>query len=164
MEHLKSTYKSFIDEEISLYIDKSDKDEMETEIFIDINLNHYPLRDLRNIYSDMNNIVKEYTKLNHRNRKKDDLHLNKHAMHLIRLLVTGTEILEGKGVNTYRANEQKLFLDIRNGKYSYSQVFEMVDEYEKRFRSAANSTSLPEQPDYKKVEELMMEIYERMLS
>jgi predicted nucleotidyltransferase len=147
MEHLKSTYKGFTDEEISLYIDKSDKDEMDTEIFIDINLNHYPLRDLRNIYSDMNNIVKEYTKLNHRNRKKDDLHLNKHAMHLIRLLVTGTEILEGKGVSTYRSNEQKLFLDIRNGKYSYSQVFEMVDEYEKRFRSAANSTSLPEQPD-----------------
>jgi predicted nucleotidyltransferase len=164
MEHLKSSYKSFTNEEISLYIDKSDKDEMDSEIFIDISLNHYPLRDLRNIYSDMNNIVKEYTKLNHRNRKKDHLHLNKHAMHLIRLLVTGTEILEGKGVNTYRANEQKLFLDIRNGKYSYSQVFEMVDEYEKRFRSAANSTSLPEQPDYKRVEELMMEIYERMLS
>jgi hypothetical protein len=40
----------------------------------------------------------------------------------------------------------------------------MVDEYEKRFRSAANRTFLPEQPDYKRVEELMMEIYERMLS
>jgi predicted nucleotidyltransferase len=105
MDHLKRTYKSFTDSEISLYIDKSAREEMNTEIFIDINLKHYPLRDFKNIYSDINNIVKDYSKLNHRNSKKDELHLNKHAMHLIRLLVTGTEILEGKGINTYREKE-----------------------------------------------------------
>jgi hypothetical protein len=164
MDHLKRTYKSFTDNDINVYVDKSDKEEMDTEIFIDINLQHYPLRDLKNVYSDMNNIVKDYSKLNHRNSKKDELHLNKHAMHLIRLLVTGTEILEGKGINTYRENERELFLDIRNGKYSYSQVFEMVDEYEKRFKSAANNTSLPEEPNYKRVEELMIEIYGRILA
>lgn len=163
MDHLKKTYKSFTDNEISLYIDQSDKEEMDTEIFIDINLKHYPLRDFKNIYSDMNNIVKDYSKLNHRNSKKDELHLNKHAMHLIRLLVTGTEILEGKGVNTYREKERELFLDIRNGKYSYNEVFEMVDEYEKRFKSSTENTSLPEEPDYKRVEELMIEIYGKIL-
>jgi predicted nucleotidyltransferase len=163
MDHLKRTYKSFTNSEISLYIDQSDKEEMDTEIFIDINLRHYPLRDFKNIYSDMNNIVKDYSKLNHRNSKKDELHLNKHAMHLIRLLVTGTEILEGKGVNTYREKEQKLFLEIRNGKYSYNEIFEMVDEYERRFKSAAENTSLPEEPDYKRVEELMIEIYGKIL-
>lgn len=163
MDHLKRTYKSFTDSEISLYIDKSDKEEMDTEIYIDINLKHYPLRDFKNIYSDMNNIIKDYSKLNHRNSKKDELHLNKHAMHLIRLLVTGTEILEGKGVNTYREKERRLFLDIRNGKYSYNEVFEMVDEYERHFKSAAANTSLPEEPDYKQVEELMIEIYGKTL-
>lgn len=163
MDHLKRTYKSFTDSEISLYIDKSDKEEMDTEIFIDISLKHYPLRDLKNIYSDMNNIVKDYSKLNHRNSKKDELHLNKHAMHLIRLLVTGTEILEGKGVNTYREKEREFFLDIRKGKYSYNDVFQMVDEYERRFKSAAENTSLPDEPDYKRVEELMIEIYGKIL-
>lgn len=159
MEHLKRTYKSFTGSEINLYIDQSDKQEMDTEIFIDISLEHYPLRDLKNIYSDMNNIVKEYSKLNHRNNKKDELHLNKHAMHLIRLLITGTEILEGKGINTYREKEREFFLDIRKGKYHYNQIFEMVDEYERRFKSAAKNTSLPDEPDYKRVEELMLEIY-----
>lgn len=163
MDHLKRTYKSFTDSEISLYIDKSDKEEMDTEIFIDISLKHYPLRDLKNIYSDMNNIVKDYSKLNHRNSKKDELHLNKHSMHLIRLLVTGTEILEGKGVNTYREKEREFFLDIRKGKYSYNDVFQMVDEYERRFKSAAENTSLPDEPDYKRVEELMIEIYGKIL-
>lgn len=163
MEHLKRTYKSFTDSEINLYIDNSCKEDMETEIFIDINLQHYPLRDLKNIYSDMNNVVRDYSKLNHRNKKKDELHLNKHAMHLIRLLVTGTEILEGKGINTYREKERGFFLDIRKGKYSYNQIFEMVDEYEKRFKSAAENTSLPEEPDYRRVEELMMDIYRKKL-
>ncbi|WP_010244163.1 nucleotidyltransferase domain-containing protein [Acetivibrio cellulolyticus] len=164
MDHLKRTYKSFTGSEINLYLDKSAKEEMESEIFIDIELKHYPLRDLKNIYSDMDNIVREYAKLNHRNSKKDELHLNKHAMHLIRLLVTGTEILEGKGINTYRENERELFLDIRKGKYSYNQVFEMVNEYEERFKYAANNTSLPEEPDIKRVEALMMEIYEKVLN
>ncbi|NLL06936.1 MAG: nucleotidyltransferase [Clostridiaceae bacterium] len=163
MEHLKRTYKDFTNKEINLYIDQSDKEEMDTEIFIDINLKRYPLRDLKNIYSDMNNIVKEYSKLNHRNKKKDELHLNKHAMHLIRLLVTGTEILEGKGINTYREKEREFFLDIRKGKYSFDEVFQMVDEYEQRFKSAAKSTLLPDEPDYKRVEELMMEIYSKTL-
>jgi predicted nucleotidyltransferase len=163
MDHLKRTYASFTDSEIQLYIDKSDKEDIETEIFIDINLSHYPLRDFKNIYCDMDNIVKEYAKLNHRNSKKDELHLNKHAMHLIRLLVTGTEILEGKGVNTYREKERGLFLDIRKGKFSYDEVFQMVDEYEKSFKFAAANTSLPDEPDYKGVEELMIEIYERLM-
>lgn len=163
MDHLKRTYKSFTDSEISLYIDKSAREEMNTEIFIDINLKHYPLRDFKNIYSDINNIVKDYSKLNHRNSKKDELHLNKHAMHLIRLLVTGTEILEGKGINTYREKERSFFLDIRSGKYSYQEIFEMLDEYEQQFKAAAANTSLPEKPDYKRIEDLMIEIYSNVL-
>lgn len=163
MVHLKRTYAQFTDQEISLYIDHSAKEDMDTEIFVDINLQHFPLRDLKNIYSDMDNIVRDYSKLNHRNSKKDELHLNKHAMHLIRLLVTGTEILEGKGINTYREKEQELFLDIRKGKYSYQEIFEMVNEYEKQFKLAASNTPLPDGPDYKSVEELMLEIYGRIL-
>lgn len=163
MEHLQRSYKSFTDKEISLYIDKSDRQDMDTEIFIDVNLKHYPLRDFKNIYSDMNNIVKDYSKLNHRNSKKDELHLNKHAMHLIRLLVTGTEILKGKGVNTYREKERAFFLDIRSGKYSYTEIFEMVDDYEHEFKLAAANTALPDRPDYKRIEELMIDIYSTTL-
>jgi predicted nucleotidyltransferase len=161
IEHLKRTYKSFTGNNINLYIDISEKKDMETEIFIDINLRHYPLRDFKNIYSDMNNVIIGYDKLNHRNSKKDELHLNKHAMHLIRLLVTGTEILEGKGIHTRLENEKELFLDIRSGKFTYDEIFEMARDYEKRFKLAAQQTSLPEAPDYKRVEELMLGIYQK---
>ena len=53
--------------------------DLESEIFVDINLIHYPLRDYRNIWSEMNNILKDYEKIGKRNKKKDDDHLNKHA-------------------------------------------------------------------------------------
>lgn len=163
MEHFKRIYTEFTGEEIKLYIDQSDKEEIETEIFMDIHLKHYPLRDFKAIYSEMHNVVKDYSKLNHRNSKKDELHLNKHAMHLIRLLITGTEILEGKGVHTYRERERELLLQIRDSKYSYDQVFEMVDELEKKFLYAAEHTILPDYPNYKAAEELLISIYETML-
>ena len=163
IDHLKKHYKEFTGEEIRLYLDKSDKEDFKEEIFMDINLTHYPLRDFRNIYSEISNIVKDYGKLNHRNRKKTDLALNKHAMHLIRLLLMGTEILEGKPVQTYREHDKELLLDIRNGKYTYEQIFDMADEYDKKFKYAADNTCLPVMPNYSKIEELVISINESRL-
>jgi len=155
---LPDRYKTITNEELRLYVDKSNKEDYDEEIYMDIKLTHYPLRDFKNIYAEMSNIVHDYDKLNHRNSKKDELHLNKHAMHLIRLLIMGSEILQGKGVNTYREKERALLLDIRNSKYSYSQIFEMVDAYDKEFKYAVEHTSLPDTPNYDKVEDLVMEI------
>ena len=159
-------YEDFPDGSIKLYIDKSKKEDYEAEIFMDISLKHYPLRDFKNIYSEMSGVIRDYDALNHRNKKKDDADLNKHAMHLIRLLIMGTEILEGKGVNTYRENDREFLLKIRNGDYvrekngvkDYSLIFEMVDEYENKFKYAAENTSLPDKPDYDAIDELVTEI------
>lgn len=160
MEHLKSNYHSFTNEQINLYLDDTDREDYEQEIYMDINLSHYPLRDFKDIYSEMHNVVKDYEKLNHRNNKKSDESLYKHAMHLIRLLRMGTEVLEGKGVNTYREKDRDSLLDIRNGKHSYEEIFTMVDDLEKKFQYAADNTSLPTKPNYNKVNELVVSIYE----
>lgn len=155
---LEDRYKAITGDNIKLFIDKSDKEDLETEIYLNISLSKYPLRDFKNIYSEMAQVVTDYGKLNHRNSKKDKLHLNKHAMHLVRLFLMGIEILEGKGINTYRKNDRDFLLKIRNGEYSYNQIFEMVDEYEKKFKYAADNSSLPQKPDFKKVEEIVMTI------
>jgi len=162
IHHFKSKYHQFMDEEINLYIDKSDKTDYESEIFMDINLKHYPLRDFKSIYSEMSNVVKDYSQLNHRNNKKDSLKLNKHAMHLIRLLITGSEILQGKGINTYRATEREYLLAIRSGKYTYEEIFATVDKLEAEFRYSAENTALPDEPNHKAAEELLIGIYEKM--
>ena len=163
----ETRYKNDFD--INLYLDNSDKEEFEEEIFMDINLKHYPLRDYHGIYSEMHNVVKDYGKLNHRNKKKDDLHLNKHAMHLVRLFLMAIEILEGKGVNTYREQDRNLLLEIRNGKYQkadgsyYDEFFEMIDELDKKLKYAKENSPLPKSPNMKKVEEFVISINERIV-
>lgn len=158
MQHLKKSYEEIEANNVQIYLDKSNKGKFDKEIFINLSLQHYPLRDLKNIYFEMNNITKQYGKLNHRNRKKSKESLYKRAMHLIRLLIMGTEILEGKGVHTYRKNDREFLLDIRNGKYTFDEIFEMVNMYEKKFKYATKNTNLPEDIDFKKVEELKIEI------
>lgn len=155
---MKDRYEIFSKENLNIYIDKSKKEDFESELFIDVNFKHYPLRDFKNIYAEMSNVIKDYDKLNHRNSKKDTNHLNKHAMHLIRLFLMGTELLEGKGINTYREKDREFLLKIRKGEFFYSEIFEMVNDYEKKFDYAAKNTSLKDEPDYDKVEELMISI------
>lgn len=155
---MKDRYEVFSKENLNIYIDKSKKEGVESELFIDVNFTHYPLRDFKNIYAEMSNVINDYDKLNHRNSKKDANHLNKHAMHLIRLFIMGTELLEGKGINTYRENDREFLLKIRNGEFSYSEIFEMVNDYEKKFDYAAENTCLKDNPDYEVAEELMIAI------
>ena len=157
MDTFEISYKDICDGELNLYIDDTDREGYDKEIYIDINLKNYPLRDLRSMLGEMNETIKQYGKLNHRNNKKDEPHLYKHAMHLIRLMMMGIDILEGKGINTYR-KEKDFLLDIRHGKYSFDEIFEITNEYDRKFREAKNHTDLPKYVDMNKVNELIAEI------
>jgi hypothetical protein len=134
-----------------------------------VDLKHYPLRDYKNIWSDMNNIVKDYGKLNKRNNKKDDTHLNKHAMHLVRLYLMCLDILENEEVRTYRAADLDLLLGIRNGGFQKDdgtfrpEFFDLVTDCEKRLAYAAENTALPARPDMKRVEEFVMAVNEEIV-
>ncbi len=164
MKHITSEFVDYTKNgSINLSIGKSDKEDFENEIFMDIDLKHFPLRDFTSIYNSMNEVTKQYGKLNYRNRKKTDGALLKHGMHLIRLLDMGIEILEGKGVHTYRPNREFL-LDIRNGKYSYEEIFEFANERDKRFKYASDNTELPSKAKYKEIEELVININRRKIN
>lgn len=169
MYDFKMRYTSFEEGKISLYVDASQRPELETEIYMDVVLTHYPLRDYRSIWAEMHNIVKDYDKIGKRNKKKDDDHLNKHAMHLIRLFMMAVDILEKEEIVTYREKEQALLSDIRNGAYQKAdgtyreEFYELLKDYEDRLAYAAEHTSLPEEPDRRKVEEWMMEVNERVV-
>lgn len=134
------------------------------DIVVDMNVIGYPLQDAHGMLSEMRSIIREYDKLNHRNRKKDDAHLNKHAMHLIRLLATGEEILRTGVIRTYRDKEHDLLMDIRNGKYQKEdhtfrpEFFEMLDEFDKKFRYAADNTILPDKPNMKRIEDFLISV------
>lgn len=169
MYEFKNRYTKMEEGGFQLYIDKSERPEFDTEIYMDVNLHHYPLRDYKNMWAEINNIVKDYEKIGKRNHKKDDAHLNKHAMHLIRLFLMAIDILEKEEIITYRAEEQELLLSIRNGAYQKEdgtfreEFYEMLSGYEKRLAYASANTSLPEEPDKKAIEEFVMSVNERVV-
>ena len=169
MYSFNSSYKNFENGSLEIFIDKAVNPELETEIFVNAKLSHYPLRDYVSMWNTMSNVVKDYDKIGKRNKKKDDLHLNKHAMHLIRLFMMAIDILEKGEINTYREKEHELLMDIRFGKYqtyegTFSDSFyDMMREYERRLHYAAEHTDLPAKPDFKRVQELVMTINERVI-
>ena len=162
-------YQQFDEGSIKLYIDKSDKEEFDSEIFMDINLTKFPLRDYKGMWAEMNEIIKVYGKLNHRNNKKDEMHLNKHAMHLIRLYLMALDIFEKEEIVTHREADLPLLMSIRNGEYmdddgTYrAEFFEMVDDFEKRLEYAKDNSSLPTNPDYPAIEEFVMYVNEKVV-
>jgi predicted nucleotidyltransferase len=141
---------------------------LKDEILINANLENYPLREFINLISNLNNTVKNYDKLNKRNNKKDDLHLNKHAMHLVRLYLMCFDILEKEEIITYRP-EREFLLQIRNGYYMNkdgtfnSSFFDLINTYEKRLEYDKNNTNLPEQPNIKQVEEFVISVNEQIV-
>jgi len=51
-------------------------------------------------------------------------------------------------------------MDIRKGNYSYDELFGLVELYDIKFKEASISTTLPEEPNSKQVEELLISLYE----
>jgi len=134
------------------------------ELVADVIMHGYPLDELHGMLSEMTSIMREYNKLNHRNNKKDDMHLNKHAMHLIRLLITGEEILRTGKIKTYRDKEHDLLMDIRNGKYQKEnhdfspEFYDILNEYDAKFKYAAEHTVLPAKPNTEKINDFLREV------
>lgn len=153
-------YKNFEEGSIKLYIDEGENN----EINVDVALEKFPVREFSGMINDLTNIIRTYNKLSRRNNKKDDYHLNKHAMHLIRLYLMGIDIVEKGEINTYRSNELDMLLDIRKGKYMnedgtyHKDFFDMQKELEYRFLKASEKTALPPTPDMKAIEKLVMEV------
>ncbi len=169
LEDFQRRYDLFDKGSIHIYIDQAEHPEMETEIFVDADYKHLPLRDYEHMWSVMHNVVKDYDKIGKRNKKKDDAHLNKHAMHLIRLFMMAIDILEKGEIQTKRTEEKDLLLKIRNGGFQKEdrtfspEFYEMLSDYEKRMERAAGESVLPDNPDMEQVEAFVEEINRKAL-
>lgn len=158
------------DNDLKLYIDKSAQEGYDSEIFMDVRLNHYPLRDWTGMWNEMKTIVSSYNKFGRRNEKAvAHDKLGKHMAHLIRLYMMCIDILEKEEIVTYREKERDLLMSIRNGEYldenrqPIPEFYDLLNEYEKRFEYAKNNTSLPEKPDYKSINNFRMSVNERIV-
>ena len=164
-------YQCFGDDDyINLYLDVSDREEYDKEIFMDIHLTHYPLRDYKSMWSDMKNIVSEYGKIGQRNKKAiEHGKISKHMMHLIRLYLMCIDILEKEEIITYREDDLEYLMSIRYGKFldedghPIDGFYDIVNEFENRMNYAAENTSLPDKPDYKMIRDFVIDVNERIV-
>ena len=137
--------------------------ELGEEILISVDAKKLPLQKFLAMNAGLSTMLNNYAKLNKRNRKKDDNHLNKHAMHLVRLYLMGIDILEGRGIITYREKDLPLLKTIRAGEIPFAEIFKMADEYRKKIEAAYKNTRLPDFPDENKIDMLLIEIYKTVL-
>ena len=166
----KNRYYPHDENDVKLYIDKAVQDGYETEIFMDINLQHYPLRDWAGMWNEMKSIVSSYNKIGKRNEKAiSHDKLGKHMAHLLRLYMMCIDILEKEEIITYRAKEHDLLMSIRNGEWldknrqPILEFYDLLNEYEKKFDYAKKYTSLPDKPDYKRINDFVKSVNERVV-
>lgn len=169
--YLKEKYFPYSDDSIRLYIDDAVNEDLEKEIFIDVSLKHYPLRDYKDLWAEMHAIVKSYEKAGQRNEKAASHNkLSKHMMHLVRLYLMCFDILERGEINTYREKEHDFLMEIRNGKYLDEQdqptkeFFNIVDELEVKMKHLSEVSYLPDTVDMDKINDFVARVNERVCS
>lgn len=169
LEDFQRRYGSYGYGNMELYVDKAVTPGMESEIFVDATQSHMPLREFQKMFVTMNNVIRDYDKIGKRNKKKDDNHLNKHAMHLIRLFMMAIDILERGQIKTHREDDLPLLLKIRRGGFMQEdgtfarEFYDILADYENRLQEAVKKSVLPDNPDMDKVEAFVESVNRRAI-
>jgi len=83
----------------------------------------------------------------------------KNMMHTFRLLNMAEEIALYKQVNV-RREDRDFLLEIRSGMYEFDTLMQMVEEKMEKIKALYEKSTLPEQPDFKKAENILIQIRE----
>ena len=79
------------------------------------------------------------------------------------------DILNEGEIVTYREKDHDFLMDIRNGKYldenrqPTPEFFDIVKELEAKLDKAKETTELPDNPDYNKINKFVMSVNERIV-
>jgi len=82
----------------------------------------------------------------------------KHAMHLYRLMTEGKELLL-TGHMTFPRPDADLLVKVRNGLWSYKELMERVEEFDKLFEKWYENSVLPHTPDRAAVNKLCKYVF-----
>ncbi|MDA1166520.1 MAG: nucleotidyltransferase domain-containing protein [Planctomycetota bacterium] len=80
----------------------------------------------------------------------------KHVMHLIRLLLSGINVLRNGFVSVQVGDHRDSLLAIRSGETAWDEVEAWRLELHSQFNSAFEETTLPERPDYEQVNDFLI--------
>ncbi len=88
---------------------------------------------------------------------------NKHAMHLIRLLLQGIQILKTANLETNVSENKEKLLAIKFGEMNWEKVNKWRLELHKDFENVFANTKLPERPNYVKANEFLIRARKSMV-
>lgn len=88
----------------------------------------------------------------------------KHAMHLIRLLISGLDALKTGEIRVAIDQHRDFLLSIRNGELTFEQIRKHAFQLDAEFQSAFEITDLPEQPEVETVNAFLVEARRSMVS
>lgn len=128
-------------------------DQGRADISLNVNYDKLELRQLAGMTSELTNASKNFNKMGARNKKTTDK-LGKHAMNLIRLLIVGAKAMRTGELEVYQGHNRDLLLDLRNLKYTWDEVFEMVAEYDFEFQEARKHSVLPDFVDKQEIDRM----------
>jgi uncharacterized protein len=88
----------------------------------------------------------------------------KNAMHLIRLLRCGVELLETGEYNVYRYHDRDMLLEIRHGEWTIEQVLAEAQRWFDEMDSALENSPLPDKPDREWAEAILMDAHMKIIN
>jgi predicted nucleotidyltransferase len=117
----------------------------------------------RLVYQTYNGyVLSQFKKLEQDLRNRGEIRW-KHAMHLIRLLLSGITLLkEGVLLTTVEEHRAQL-LAIKRGEIPWEEVDGWRHELHKQFDNAFNTTRLPERPNYEQANAFLIKARRSML-
>ncbi|MBP6540578.1 MAG: nucleotidyltransferase, partial [Saprospiraceae bacterium] len=82
---------------------------------------------------------------------------SKNMMHTIRLLQMANEIIADQKINVWRSNRAEL-LSIKSGEMEFQALMDLGDSLMNEINQNLGNCPLPDAPDYKLVERLLVEV------
>jgi predicted nucleotidyltransferase len=117
----------------------------------------------RTVYQTYNGYVLSQFKKIAQDRRNSGRIRWKHAMHLIRLLLSGITILKEQQVHVQVTAYREKLLAIRRGNWEWAEVDAWRKQLHKEFDAAFARSTLPEHPDYDRVNSFLLKARRSML-
>ncbi len=109
------------------------------------------------VYQTFNRyVLSQFKKLTNRVERGDEIRW-KHAMHLIRLLLSGITILEEGFVQVRVVDHHKTLCEIRDGLLPWSEIDDWRKSLHIKMDQAHEKSNLPVRPDYNAIDKILID-------
>lgn len=136
------------------------------ELYITGSLEDLKLTEFKTCMSStLGNVLNEYRKMNFNKPGASVKKMAKKMCQIVRLYNMGYDLNTTGEVKTFRDKDHDLLMDLKSGVYLddthkiRSEYFDIVEEAKKKWKYSCENSVLPEKPNMKVLNELIMTIY-----